>query len=429
MSSPGQRRGSCGHVIVSFNGHSFCAHCRDKGKGEEPCIANKEASDCKFCNALTPEQHTQLATLSYKLKKEKCEAKRSDSNAKVAVIGVVGDSSVSQVDSAPPEKKPKKDKIPLKSKKSVDTSATDSKISELDQKWLERFNRIEALLLSKSLQPTFSSEVHVSPTHSPPAGISEDSEPFFQPSHQPMDSSPDKCTGPDTHTALQWLAGKLRTDKTGQGQATSERTGPDTHALQHKSAGKVKSDSHQPRPSSSGHTGPDIAEKPQLTGKPSSDRHQGDSLPSDSDPASSKLQSSSKLLSNRPRTDQPGSSFLAGSELPPLQHCDRHDSISSLDSQAESDISDQPPVQLFVEEGELSEDQDFGESEQPTSEEQTYRETMSGIHFFMGWTHMPDMDSSNPSDDNPFAGPKAPVPNKVSVQMLTEEWLCWANLI
>ena len=49
---------------------------------------------------------------------------------------------------------------------------------------------------------------------------------------------------------------------------------------------------------------------------------------------------------------------------------------------------------------------------------------MSGIRSFMGWTHVPDMDSSNPSDDNPFAGPKAPVPNKVSVQMPTEEWLC-----
>ena len=72
----------------------------------------------------------------------------------------------------------------------------------------------------------------------------------------------------------------------------------------------------------------------------------------------------------------------------------------------------------------LSEDQEFGESEQPTSEEQRYRETMSGIRSFMGWAHVPDVDSSNPSDDNPFAGPKAPVPNKVSVQMPTEEWLC-----
>ena len=100
------------------------------------------------------------------------------------------------------------------------------------------------------------------------------------------------------------------------------------------------------------------------------------------------------------------------------------ESVSSLESQADSDFSDRPPVELFVEEGELSEDQEFGELEQPTSEEQTYRETMSGIRSFMGWSHVPDVDSSNPSDDNPFAGPKAPVPNKVSVQMPTEEWLC-----
>ena len=32
--------------------------------------------------------------------------------------------------------------------------------------------------------------------------------------------------------------------------------------------------------------------------------------------------------------------------------------------------------------------------------------------------------SSNQSDDNPIAGPKTPVPGKVSVQMPTEEWLC-----
>ena len=105
MSSPGPIRGSCGHAMASFDGHAFCAHCREKGKGEEPCVANKETTDCKLCNALTPEQRTQLATPSYKLKKEKREAKRTDSNtptddtlvdpATVAVIGVVGDSSAS----------------------------------------------------------------------------------------------------------------------------------------------------------------------------------------------------------------------------------------------------------------------------------------------------------------------------------------------
>ena len=69
-------------------------------------------------------------------------------------------------------------------------------------------------------------------------------------------------------------------------------------------------------------------------------------------------------------------------------------------------------------------DQDItvADQDQSISEEQTYRETMRDIHFFMGWSHVPDMDSStNTSDDNPFAGPKASVPGKVSVHMPTED--------
>ena len=161
MSSPGQRTGSCGHAMANFDGHTFCVRCRDKEKGEEPCVANKDTTDCKLCNSLTPEQRSQLATPFYKIKKEKREAKWSESAnptddtlvdpSSVEVIGVVGDSQSSQVDSAPPEKKTKK--LPSKSKKVVAPSSADSKISDLDQKWSKRFNRIEALLLSKSLQP------------------------------------------------------------------------------------------------------------------------------------------------------------------------------------------------------------------------------------------------------------------------------------
>ena len=109
MSSPGQKRGSCGHAMASFDRHSFCARCRDKGKGEEPCIANKETADCKFCNSLTPEQRMQLATPSYKIKKEKREAKRADSNptddsslvdpSTASIIGAVGTSSSTQASS------------------------------------------------------------------------------------------------------------------------------------------------------------------------------------------------------------------------------------------------------------------------------------------------------------------------------------------
>ena len=59
-----------------FDPHSVCAHCRDKKKGTDPCVEKPEV-DCALCNTLTPEQLTQLSTPSYKLKKEKKEAKSS----------------------------------------------------------------------------------------------------------------------------------------------------------------------------------------------------------------------------------------------------------------------------------------------------------------------------------------------------------------
>ena len=157
MSSPGQKGGNCGHAMASFDGHAFCAHCREKGKGEEPCVSNKDTSDCKFCIMFTPEQHAQISTPSYK-QKEKGEAKRLDNTtptedrslvdpASVSVIGVVGESSTAQSPPLPPEKKAKKEKPPTKSKKSA-SSASDDRISALDQKWSERFDRLEALLMA-----------------------------------------------------------------------------------------------------------------------------------------------------------------------------------------------------------------------------------------------------------------------------------------
>ena len=50
---------------------------------------------------------------------------------------------------------------------------------------------------------------------------------------------------------------------------------------------------------------------------------------------------------------------------------------------------------------------------------------MRGIRSYVGWTHIPDINSSAAtSDDNPFAGPKLQIPGKVSVQLPTDEWLC-----
>ena len=158
MSSPGQRRGACGHAMAIFDQHSYCARCCEKNKGKDPCMESKDTTTCKFCSAFTPEQLAQISTPSYKIKKEKREARKSVSAtptkdslelvdpASVSVIGVVGHQDNPQqtepvkspsTSSMPPEKKAKKEKVVSKAKKSSESSSTDSKIADLDSKWSE----------------------------------------------------------------------------------------------------------------------------------------------------------------------------------------------------------------------------------------------------------------------------------------------------
>ena len=210
MSSPSQRRGGCGHMMAGFDPHTVCAHCRDKKKGTDPCV-EKEGASCRHCNALTPEQLAQLSTPSYKLKKEKRDMKSSTPSKNpvtddtlsptlvdpslVMVMGVVdGQSPARPSDlSDKPVKKRKKEekkkekkattsKKPDKSVKSShrpSTESTDQKLELMEQKWSDRFNRLEALLLAKTLdqEPTFSA-VKVTPTHAPPQ-LSAFPEAFF----------------------------------------------------------------------------------------------------------------------------------------------------------------------------------------------------------------------------------------------------------
>ena len=72
MASPGQRKGACGHIMASFDRHSRCARCREKGLGEDPCISKLP---CEYFELLTPDQVIQLATPTYKLRKEKLKVK------------------------------------------------------------------------------------------------------------------------------------------------------------------------------------------------------------------------------------------------------------------------------------------------------------------------------------------------------------------
>ena len=139
---------------------------------------------------LTEDQRIQLSTPSYRLKKEKRDLKKlsdapqknSDSSSlidpsSVTVVGAVdgqgilqspGSSSGSEKRkkdkklSSEKSEKPKSSKSSEKPSKLVESkpsrSSADARIDDLDKKWADRFNRLEALLLSRSLdqpEPTF----------------------------------------------------------------------------------------------------------------------------------------------------------------------------------------------------------------------------------------------------------------------------------
>ena len=220
----------------------------------------------------------------------------------------------------------------------------------MEQKWSDHFNRLEALLLAKTLdrEPTFSA-VKVTPTHAPPASAIS-SEPFLNQSGQPSVSSQ-----PSHRPAAS--------------------TSPAIDPVDASTASKAGSDSSQ------------TAHRPGTSAVP-----------------------------NQP-TKRPFSTAFDST---------RKD-ISSSESDSESFSSDRPPVELYPEEGELSDDHEvsFVDPDQSPSEEQSYRETMRGIRSYMGWTHVPDIDTgAKMSDDNPFAGPKLQTSGKVSVNLPTDEWLC-----
>ena len=113
-------------------------------------MKNPESSDGQIYKSFTPEQQQELAIPSYKIKKEKREAKKLDTTppkdsealvdpATVSVIGAVDEQgAVKSPSVAPPEKKLQKEKSSSSVKSSMPSqskTSMDVKIAELDQKW------------------------------------------------------------------------------------------------------------------------------------------------------------------------------------------------------------------------------------------------------------------------------------------------------
>ena len=179
MSSPGQKRGSCGHVMALFDNHQKCARCRDKGVGDDPCV---KKLDCQICKSFTPAQIHQLATPTYKERKERSEQKRAEGNAsttptlvdpsEVTLLGRVSCDKSSPVDSTPKKNK-RSDGSPRSSKRKHSSKPTSDDLKSLDDKWSERFSRLEAMLINQSFA------VPVRPVTS--ASVVPREHPFFDP--------------------------------------------------------------------------------------------------------------------------------------------------------------------------------------------------------------------------------------------------------
>ena len=194
--------------MAGFDSHSKCARCRDKGLGDDPCVQKKE---CVICKGFTPDQVLQLATPAYRDRKEKKTTSSTTTStptlvdpAHVNVLGKVEQGKAAQ--STPSSKKTKRNDSPKQptSKRSSSSRPSNEDLKELDDKWAERFSRLEAMLLAK----TFT--VPVEPVVKPASDVTATEKPFFEPSTsklpvektQPCEK-PGPCLDQATGTAVE----------------------------------------------------------------------------------------------------------------------------------------------------------------------------------------------------------------------------------
>ena len=211
MSCLGQKRGSCGHVMALFDNHKKCARCREKGVGDDPCV---KKLDCQICKVFTPAQVQQLATPTYRSRKERGEQKKSEVSSdttptrvdpsEVTLLGRVSTDEPSSVESTPKKKKCS-DGSPKSSKRRHSSKPTSDDLKSLDDKWSERFSRLEALLLNKSFA------VLVRPVN--PSAVVTREHPFFDPSASSsvmstglVTEGTGSCLVQTTGEAAQWTA-------------------------------------------------------------------------------------------------------------------------------------------------------------------------------------------------------------------------------
>ena len=355
MSSPGQKRGSCGHIMALFDNHKKCARCREKGVGDDPCV---KKLDCPICKAFTPAQIQQLSTPTYKTRKEPAEQKKTGDvegttstlvdPTTITVLGQVSSEKTSSVESTPKHKKRHSSSSPRSSKRKHSSKPTTDDLKSLDDKWSETFSRLEAMLLNQSFA------VPVRPVNA--ASVVPREHPFFDPGASTSVMS--EGTGLQEATQLTatqpplGVPGTLAGEDVGE-SATRPVQGPGTSEVLATQPLLVPGAGTATQPSQAPGAGPEV-------------------LPSGSD--------------------------VLPSQSPPIGY----NAEVARQSESEAELDEDPSPRASIhDQGELPE----STTDQDLSEDANYRETIRGVRSFMNWHHIPDYDDSAASlDDNPFAG-------------------------
>ena len=308
--------------------------------------------------------------------------------SEVTLLGRVNTDKPSSVESTPTKKKKRTDGSPKSNKRRHSSKPTSDDLKSLDEKWSERFSRLEALLLRKSFTVPVKPSTVVTREH-----------PFFDPGASSSGLSTVLFTEGTGPSLVQ------TTGEAAQLSATQPPLGvPGTNAVQ------------------------DVC-------KSATRPVQG---PGTSDVATQPLQAPSAELANQPlqapgagTATQPPQAPSAGPEVLPTSY-DATQLDQSLsggrsaeitgESESEAEMDGEPASPASANaQGELPEDS----TDQDLSEEANYRETIRGVRSFMGWHQIPEFDSATSSlDDDPFSGSRVKPTGKVSVKLPVDEWLC-----
>ena len=163
--------------MASFDLHDWCARCREKVIGSDPCVHGEEP--CQFCVVLTPEQILKLSIPKYEIRKEKKAEACKDTE-------LVDTPDISVIKAVSPLKNCPSSGLVSASVSSAMVSSPssdlDKHLDNLQDEWSTRFARIEALLTIKTKTDAVFSPVKalVHKARSPVASVSKT--PFFYPS-------------------------------------------------------------------------------------------------------------------------------------------------------------------------------------------------------------------------------------------------------